>query len=287
MEAEVLENYKKALKISDDVIIFARDIVGKEASILKIGEAIEQKIKSLGAKPAFPVNISINEDAAHYTPDINDTILLKQDDLVKIDIGLHINGYISDRAFTVCIGSKSHPLIEASEKGLQAALKLIKPGTKIFEISEVVENTIKELGFNPVHNLCGHGLDQYSQHASPTIPNGKNNISEELIEGEAIAMEVFATDGVGMVKESTPILIYKFRDNRAVRMMEGRKILEKSVKEFDLLPFTKRWLTDVGSALKIDMALKQLVDAGALIEYPLLKEETKGLVAQTEETVII
>jgi methionyl aminopeptidase len=287
MEKEILEKYEKAKSISDSVILFAKNLVKENARILDLAERIEKKVFDFGGKLAFPVNISINENAAHYTPDINDPTILKENDLVKVDIGIHIDGYIWDRAFTVCIGKETHPLIEASEKALQEALKLIKPGTKIFEISEVVENTIAEFGFNPIRNLCGHGLQQYVQHASPTIPNGKNTIKEEIKKDQVIAMEVFATNGVGLVKESKPILIYKFLKDKPARLWEARKILEKSKKEFEKLPFAKRWLTDVAKGVKLDLALKQLIEIEALTEYPILKEESNGLVAQAEETVIV
>jgi methionyl aminopeptidase len=286
MEKEILDNYKKAQSVSEEVIQFAKTLIKENVKILEIAEKIEKKIKDLGAKPAFPANISINENAAHYTPDINDPIVLKENDLVKIDIGVHCNGYIWDKAFSVCVGKKTHPLIEASEKGLEEALKLIKPGTKVFEISEAVENTVKEFGFNPIHNLCGHGLEQFNQHAPPSIPNGKNNIQEEIKGNQVIAMEVFTTNGVGLVKESSPVLIYRFHQDRPVRFWDARKILEKSKTEFENLPFAKRWLTEF-TPLRIDLALKQLTDYGALTSYPILKEETGGLVAQTEETVII
>lgn len=287
MEKEVIENYEKAKSISDSVILFSKNLLKENVKIIDLAEKIEKKIFDLGGKPAFPANISINENAAHYTPDVNDTIILKENNLVKVDIGIHVNGYIWDRAFTVCIGKESHPLIEASEKALQEALKLIKPGVKIFEISEVVESTVAEFGFNPIRNLCGHGLQQYVQHASPTIPNGRNNIKEEIKKDQVVAMEVFATNGIGLVKESSPILIYKFLQNKSVRLMEARRILEKSKKEFEELPFAKRWLTNIVTGAKLELALKQLVEISALTEYPILKEEANGLVAQTEETVIV
>jgi methionyl aminopeptidase len=286
MEKEILDNYKKAQAISEDVMQFARTLVKENAKVLDVAEEIEKKIKELGGKNAFPANISINENAAHYTPDANDPLLLKENDLVKVDVGVHCNGYIWDKAFSVCVGKKTHPLIEASEKGLQEALKLIKPGTKIFEISEAVENTVKGLGFNPIHNLCGHGLEQFNQHAPPSIPNGKNTIQEEIEGNQAIAMEVFTTDGAGLVKESSPVLIYRFSQDKPVRLWEARKILEKAKIEFEGLPFAKRWLKEF-SPLRIDLALKQLTDIDAITGYPILKEETGGLVAQTEETVII
>lgn len=287
MEEEILRDYKRARETSDKVMQLAKGLIKEGSKILNIAERLEEEIKKFGGKIAFPVNISINENAAHYTPDIDDPIVLKVDDLIKIDVGVHFNGYICDRAFTTCIGRKSHPLIEASEKALKEAIKIIRPGVKICEISEVVEDTITQLEFNPIHNLCGHGLEQYNQHAPPSIPNGKNTIQDEIKENQVIAMEVFATNGSGLVKESYPALIYKFKRDKPVRLWEARKILEAAKTKFDKLPFAKRWLTDITTPFKIDLALKQLLDVGALISYPILKEETNGLVAQTEETIIV
>ncbi len=287
MEKEILEKYKKAKQVSDEVKELARDLVKDGVKILEIAEKVEKRIKELGAKPAFPLNISINEIAAHYTPDIDDTTTLKEGDLVKIDIGTQVDGYIWDRAFTVCIGEKTHPLIEVSEKALEEALKLIKPGTKVCEISEVVEDTVLNYGFNPVRNLCGHGLSRFNQHDLPTIPNGKNTIQTEIKEGQVIAMEVFVTDGVGLVKESFPVLIYKFKQQKPVRLPEARKILNMAMNEFNYLPFAKRWLAGKIPKIKIDFALKELVEVGALIDYPILKEESNRPIAQTEETVIV
>ncbi len=291
LEKHAVESYKKAKSISDSVVLFARPLIKEGASALEVTEKIENRIKKLGGGLAFPLNVSVNENAAHYTPDIGDTLVFKAGDLVKIDIGVHIDGYIWDRAFTICVGKKTHPLIDAAETGLKEALKVIKPGVKICEISEVVESTLENYGFNPIRNLCGHGLDRYKQHARFSIPNGRNNIKHELKAGQALAMEVFATDGVGWVKESRPPLIFAYAQDKAVRMWEAKKILEITRDKFNKLPFAKRWLLNIRelhlSPLKIDMAIKQLTDVNALIEYPVLKEESGGLVAQAEETILI
>jgi len=286
MEKEVLENYQKAMKINENVITYAKKMDFEGKKILQIAEEIENVIRSLNGKPAWPVNININEIAAHYTPDVNDMIVLKAGDLVNIDIGVHVNGYISDKAFTVCVGETRHPLIEASEKGLKEALKLIKPGTKICEISEVVENTVNELGFKVVRNLCGHAVERFNQHVHPSIPNGKNTIQEEIESGTVIAMEVFTTDGSGWVVESSPTLIFKYKQERPLRLPEARQILEMSKKKFDMLPFSKRWIKEA-SPLKIDMAIRQLIENEALYDYPPLKEKENGMVAQTEDTIIV
>ncbi len=284
MEKEVLEKYEKARKISDEILPFAKDLVKEGASILEIAEKIENKIKELGAKPAFPINISINEVAAHYTPDINDPTLIKAGDLVKVDIGVQVDGYIWDRAFSISIGEEN-PLIKVSEKALEEAIKAVKPGIKVFEISEIIEETVNSFGFNPVRNLSGHGLERFNQHAFPSIPNSKNTISTE-IKDQVIAIEVFVTDGVGYVKESSPTLIYKFKQNKPVRMYEARKILEMAKSEFDFLPFTKRWIKNI-PPIKIDMAIRQLLEVDSIIDFPVLKEISGKKVAQSEETLIV
>lgn len=287
MKKEILEKYEKAQSIAKEVLSYAKPLVKVNAKIFDIAESVESKMKELGGLPAFPVNTSINDIAAHYTPDVNDPLTLKENDLVKIDFGVHIDGYISDNAFTVCAGKKSHPLIEASEKGLEEAVKLIKVGVKISEVSEVVQDTLNKFGFNPIHNLCGHGLERYTQHAPPTIPNGKNNIEEKLKENQAIAMEVFATNGTGLVKDSSPSLIYRHASDKPIRMWEARKILEKSKNEFGGLPFAKRWLAGIAIPIKIDLALGQLSEMGAIYRYPILREVTNGLVSQAEKTIIL
>ncbi len=286
MAEDLLDSFRKAEEISTQVMKYAKPLVAGDAKILDIAENIENKIRELGGKPAWPVNISINEFAAHCTPDINDSIVLKDGDLVKIDIGVQVNGCAWDRAFTVCIGQKSHPLIDASEKALEEALKIMKAGTKIFEISEVVENTVNGMGYNVIRNLSGHRIEQYHQHAHPSIPNSKNSIKDELEKDWVMAMEVFTTNGSGWVAESSPSGIFKYLDDRSVRMWEARKILEMAKNDFDQLPFGKRWIKDI-SPVKLDMALRQLIEAEALHVYPPLKEQSNGLVAQTEETVII
>lgn len=287
MEEELVKNFTKAKEISEQAFPFARSLVKEGEKIFEIADKIENKIIELGGKPAFPVCVSLNEMAAHYAPDINDPIVIKENDLVKLDIGVQVNGYICDRAFTVCVGKNSHPLIEAADKALEEALKIIKSGAKVYEISEAVENTIESLGFHPIHNLCGHGVEQYFLHASPSIPNGKNTIKTELKEGMLVAMEVFPTTGEGWTKESPPSLIYRYREDKPVRSYEARKILELAKTKYERLPFAKRWLTAVTTPLKIEIALKQLVEVGALYDYPTLKEVSDGLVAQSEETVIV
>jgi methionyl aminopeptidase len=286
MEKEVLAKYKEAHDISDEVIEFAKPLVKSGAKILNIAEKIEKKILSSKAKPSWPVNISINEFAAHVTPNINDETVLKENDLVKVDIGCQVDGYISDRAFTVFVGKKKHPMIETSEKATKAALNELKPGVKVNEISEIIDNIVTESGFKPIRNLAGHSMAQNSQHEPPSIPNSKTNDQTEIKEGTPIAIEVFTTDGAGWVKESSPTTIYKFLQDKPVRMPEARKILQMSKKDFEMLPFATRWLKEI-SPVRMEMALRQLIEVEALEKFPPLKEEANGMVAVYEDTKIV
>jgi methionyl aminopeptidase len=170
---------------------------------------------------------------------------------------------------------------------VENAIKAIRPGIKVCEISEIIENTVNEFKLKPIYNLSGHGLERFTQHAEPSIPNCKNNIQDEIKEGQAIAIEVFTTRGVGLVKESGQALIYKYERERPLRLWEARKILERAKGEFMGMPFAKRWVKDIASGIKLELALKQLVEVGALKSYSVLKEESNAPVAQEEETIIV
>lgn len=284
---EIYEKYETARKISDKVLEFLKPLIKEGVKILEVAEMGERKIKEMGGGLAFPLNISINEIAAHYTPEINEDTVIKTGDLVKVDFGVHIDGYIWDRAFSVAVGCEKNELIEAAEEAVKRAVRIIKPGVKVSEVSEVIENTVAEFNVKPIYNLCGHGLERFVQHAEPTIPNCKNNIQYQLREGQVIAIEVFTTNGNGFVKESNQTLIYRYHSDKIVRIWEGRRILERAKNEFLKMPFAKRWLQDIATGLKLELALKQLVESNALVSYPVLREESGAIVAQAEETVIV
>ncbi|MDO8647504.1 MAG: M24 family metallopeptidase, partial [Candidatus Diapherotrites archaeon] len=171
MKKQEFECYIKAGKIATKVKANARKHAKVGMKLLDLAECIEKEIIEEGGKPAFPVNLSANNVAAHYTPKINDELEIQENDVLKIDIGVHVEGFIADCACTVDFSGKNQKLVEASEKALENALTLVKPGLEIGKIGEEIEKTIKSFGFNPVYNLSGHGLAKYETHAFPTIPN--------------------------------------------------------------------------------------------------------------------
>jgi len=276
---EIIEKYRKAGKILSEVRAEAVKKVEKGVSLLSVAEFTENLIREKGGEPAFPVNISRNDEAAHSTPSFNDTAVFGKD-MVKLDIGVHIDGYIADTAVTVDLSG--HPeLVKAAECSLSDALKFVHAGVNTSDIGGVIEDTIRSFGYKPVCNLTGHGLEQYIQHAPPSIPNKRMPHGVVLDEGDIVAIEPFATDGAGKIHDAGNAEIYHLVSLKPVRHPSARALLQK-IEVYKTLPFAKRWLGD-----HVDFPMLQLVKTGIIQAYPILKEIKGGLISQAEHTVLI
>ncbi len=276
---EILGKYRAAGKILSEVRAEAVKKVTEGASLLSVAEFTENLIREKGGEPAFPVNISRNDEAAHATPSLDDTAAFGKD-MVKLDIGVHIDGYIADTAVTVDL-SGNPELVQASESALEEAIKSIHAGVNTSDIGGIIEDTIGSFGYKPVINLTGHGLEQYIQHAPPAIPNKRIPHGVLLEEGDIVAIEPFATDGAGKIYDAGNAEIYHLVSDKPVRHPSARKLLEE-IRKYKTLPFAKRWL---GSS--IDFAMLQLVKANIIRPYPVLKEIEGGIISQAEHTIII
>jgi methionyl aminopeptidase len=277
----VLGKYRAAGKILAEVKAAALSRVKEGALLLEVAELVEELTREKGGEPAFPCNISRNEEAAHATPAIDDRTVFGTD-LVKLDIGVHVDGYIADSAVTVDLSGEHGDLVEAAETALAAAIEIIHDGVGTGEIGQVIENAIREHGYRPVVNLSGHGLAQYDTHVRPTIPNTRSEHGPVLKENDVVAIEPFATDGVGKVTEGGLLEIYGLIRARPVRVHEAKQLL-KTLEQYHGLPFAKRWLPRE----RLDLALRTLTSAGTLREYPVLREEGGGMVSQAEHTIIV
>jgi len=284
----MLEDLKKASEIAKKVKREAEELLKPGESIYNIAEIIEQKIIDLGGFPAFPVNISINNIAAHYTPTVNDGTILKEGDVVKVDFGVHVNGYCIDTAFTVEINdNKYKDLIEASRKALENVKKIIRKDIEISEIGRVIENTIKSYNYSPMYNLSGHKIEQYVLHAGITIPNYDNKSKIKLSEG-IYAVEPFATNGVGLVKEDKPSGIYSIISNKPIRDPNIKKLFQEIYNKYKTLPFAYRWLyKDYNNKINLKLFIEYLKKNGNIHEYSILVEQSNGIVTQFETTFYI
>lgn len=281
LTAEKYEKHREAGRILAEVREAAAERVEVGASHLEIAEWTEERIRELGGEPAFPVNISIDHEAAHATPSIDDESTFGEE-MVNLDIGVHIDGWLADTAITVDL-SGNPELKEAPKEALDAALEIIEPGVHTGTIGAEIEEIIDGYGFNPVVNLTGHGLGHWKQHTPPNIPNRAVDSGVELEVGDVVAVEPFATDGGGKVNEGTTEEIFGLDRERSVRDRRARQALDQITDQYKTLPFATRWL-DVNRA---GMALRRLKQSDVIHGYPVLQEEQGTLVSQKEHTIIV
>jgi len=257
----------------------------------EVAEKVESYIRELGGQPAFPLNISINEVAAHRTPIIGDDEVIPEESVVKVDIGVHFNGYIADTAVTLVFNDKYNKLAEAAADALEKALLAVGPGVRFSEVGAVIETTIKKHGYKAIKNLSGHSLDQYTIHAGDVIPNFKDPLSYGKFKiGRAYAIEPFATNGEGVVTDLKQAQIFALRKSRPGFGLteEEKELLDVIIDRFKGLPFCERWLTDVINDVgRLRNVIRGLVRKKYLRQYPVLVERKAGLVTQFEETVYI
>lgn len=291
MEDGVYDNYIFAGTVASKARKFGIGLLKPDASLLDIAEKVESKIIEEGAGLAFPVNISINEIAAHFSPRADDERLtLKKGDVVKLDLGSHVDGYIADTAITVEIGSNNYcSMIEASSKALENVIDFIKPKVNLFEIGEVVEKTIQSYGFKPISNLTGHSMQRYILHAGKTVPNVSDlSYKNKLKIDDVLAIEPFATDGAGHVVTGEGSNIYLCKNTfnpRLIRNNREKLMFNKAKEIFKTLPFAQRWFDKRFS--NSDNLLRKLSFLGMIKHYPQLIDADKGIVTQKEHTVII
>jgi methionyl aminopeptidase len=211
---------------------------------------------------------------------------VKEGDLVKVDIGAHLDGYIADTAFTVDLGERAG-LVQTIERALEGAIKVVKPGIDIGEIGKVVEETATAAGYKPIRNLTGHGLARWTLHAGLTVPNVKEDTGQKLKVGDVVALEPFITDGAGFVEDQPQVYIFRYLRDRPVRMRMARKLLYDIKRAYRTLPFAERWLAKEMSKVRLELTMRELIGSGAVHPYHVLKERGGGVVAQAEHTVIV
>ena len=286
---ETIDKYLRAGRIASRVRKYAMRIVKPGARIYDICENVERKIVEEGGLPAFPCNISVNEVAAHYTAYINDQSTIPDRSLVKVDIGVHVDGYIADTAVTLAFDPKYDELNIAVETALERALEVVRPGIRVSKIGEIIESTIKTYGYKPIKNLSGHSIERYNLHSGVSIPNVKDFFSLSRIKPNSVyAIEPFGTSGVGYVVEGKGVYIYSLRREGKVKADLARRIIEEVKKKYDGLPFAERWLRNiVHSRDKLVKILKNLVKNKILNYYPVLVEASANPVSQFEHTVLV
>jgi len=266
-----------------------KNFVQEEMPIIEVCEKAENLIRKKGGKPAFPCNVSINEIAAHYTSPPNDKSKIPKNSLVKVDIGVHVDGYVTDTAVTLCFNPEYESLVETAEQALKTAIENIRPEISTSKLGAIIEKTIKSRGFKPISNLTGHQVGRYLVHAGTSIPNVSQLSFSKIKLGEVYAIEPFVTlpNAIGRVKDSEEVTIFRFLKSRSLKNPHSKKLLKYIEENFRTLPFAERWLKNVVPQAHYKEAFKELLTSKSIMGYPVFIEASEKPVAQAEHTVLI
>jgi len=281
-----LEKWVTAGKIAQKVLEKSLEIVEPGTPLLEIAERLESEIVARGGAPAFPVNISVNSVAAHYSPPVGDEKTVPQGSIVKIDVGVHVDGFIADTALTVSFKSGYAPLLTAASTALRSVLKTIRAGVELGELGRVVEACAQRFSLKPIANLSGHSILPYRLHAGKSVPNTYVKGLGEVKAGEIYAIEPFITDGAGYVTELQDGYIYSVTSTRRTGDPALDQLLKQLWGKYRGLPFSERWVYREAGQEGL-ASLKRLAALGRVYVYPVLVERRGGAVSQFEDTVIV
>jgi methionyl aminopeptidase len=286
---EVLQKYMQAGRIAGEVRETMKKTVSEGMAIIEICEKAESLIREKGGKPAFPCNVSVNEIAAHYTSSPGDRRTIPPNSIVKVDLGVHIDGYIADTAVTVCFNSQYDNLVLTAEEALKVGLKILRPGLSTPTFGSAIEKTIKARGFKPVSNLTGHQIGRFLIHTGKSLPNVFHISDNKANVGDVYAIEPFVTvaNAAGKVESGREKYIFRFLKRRSLKNVYSQQLLDYIVKNFQTLPFTERWLQKVVPSENYKDAFFELLSSKVLMAYPIFIEASGNPVAQAEHTVAI
>ena len=288
-DKEALEKFRVSGKILRETREEMRKFVREDMPILQVCEKAENLIREKGGKPAFPCNVSINEVAAHYTSPPNDQLTIPEKSVVKVDMGVHVDGYVTDTAFTACFNPEYSSMKTAAEQALAEAIENIHGDMATSQIGLIIERTIKNRGFKPISNLTGHSVGRYLIHAGTSIPNVMQVSFGKVKTGEIYAIEPFVTlpNAVGRIENSPQTTIFRLVKAKSVKNPHTKQLLKHIEENFKTLPFAERWLKDAVPADKHREAFKELLKSKAVMSYPVFVEISRKPVTQAEHTLLI
>jgi len=286
---DVLQKYKKAGRIAAEVREHMRRTVSEGTPIIDVCETAESMIRKKGGAPAFPCNVSVNEVAAHYTSPPNDRRTIPAGSVVKVDIGVHVDGYIADTAVTICFKREHEDLARTAEEALQTAVGILRPGLFTSRFGSAIEKTIRSRGLKPVSNLTGHQVGRYMVHTGKSLPNVSHSSISRLKAGEVYGVEPFVTtaDAAGRVESGRETTIFRFLKHKSVKNEHAKKLLDHIAKNFRTMPFTERWLQGLVPQTHHQRAFSELLSSKSLMAYRVFIEASGKPVAQAEHTVLL
>ncbi|MEM2547056.1 MAG: type II methionyl aminopeptidase [Candidatus Bathyarchaeia archaeon] len=289
LDEEAVKKLRQSGRILREVRDEIKGFVREDMPIIEVCEKAEELIRRKGAKPAFPCNVSVNEIAAHYTSPPGDKRRIPEGSLVKVDIGAHVDGYVTDTAVTICFSSELKDMVYTAEQALKKAIETIQPGMPTSKLGAIIEQTIKSRGYKPISNLTGHQVGRYLVHAGTSLPNVAHISFTKVRLGEVYAVEPFVTvqEATGRVENSSEITIFRFVKQKPLKNQYAKKLLDYIEENFRKLPFAERWLKNAVPQEHFREAFNELLLSKAIMGYPVFVEVSGKPVAQAEHTVLV
>lgn len=284
---EAIGALREAGRIASQARNHGATLVRPGVLLREVCAAVEDYIRARGAHLAFPVQTSLNHVAAHDCPSPEDERTYAQGDLAKLDVGVHIDGYVVDTATTVAVGvdGVGPPLLVAANAALQAAIQVAGPHVPIWRISAAIATTLRTFGVRPMRNLCGHHVGRWTVHCPPAVPNLPEDAEGHLLPGAALAIEPFATEGPGRVAEEGVPQVFRLLPGHDPGPEVSAAVRDALVSRRGL-PFSRRDLAGLPRP-EVEAALIRLRDRGAIHGYAPLVETTRRMVAQAEHTILV
>ena len=287
LSPHALDCLRHAGRVAGDVRDAGARLIVAGARVRDVCVAVEEDIARRGAGCAFPVQSSRNDVAAHYCPAPTEETRYAEGDLAKLDIGVHVDGWVVDTALTVNVGDvpARRRFVEAARAALEAAIAAVAPEREIRRVSEAIESAALRFGLRAVRSLCGHGVGRWQVHGPPPIPNVPELADGRLRAGSVVAIEPFVTDGLGVVAEHGEPQVFRLDPAREPAEGPDPEALA-AVRAFRGLPFARRQLSAYAGP-RLEGLLRWLREDGRLMSYAPLRETTGHAVAQAEHTVYV
>jgi methionyl aminopeptidase len=287
--SSILGQYKVSGKITNEVRAVVKSSVRPGMKFLEICELVEKEIVSRGGQPAFPTGIGVNEVTAHYAPQDGDASVFGESDLMKVDFGVHVEGYVTDTAVSVTFNPEHDLLLKAAEKSLEAAIAAARSEVRTGEIGREIRREATRLGFKTIENLTGHTVDRYVVHAGKSIPNLYMPGMQSLRRGDVFAIEPFVTLGsaAGYVVDAPSRTIFSLVVRKKTGDAELDRFAARVWDDRKTLPFTPRWYSREFGRSRVSEILKKLVSKRVMRAYPTLVEASGSPVAQFEHTMAL
>jgi methionyl aminopeptidase len=287
MDAHAIDCFRRAGRIASECREWAKQNIQPGVEIRHVLESVESLIRERGAEPGFPAQSSRNSVAAHYCSSPEDEQRYAEGDCVKVDIGVHVDGYIADTAATVdlSLDKRWTPLVEASRSALNAAIATVGDGVDVGELGAAIERTIMAAGYQPVRNLTGHGLARWKVHTAPQIPNYAERGGGKLRAGMVFAIEPFASTGRGYIREAGKAEVFMMVRPPAKAKALDRDVL-KEIERWRGLPIARRYFRHLDREA-VEDTLTKLARQGSLVRYPPLVEDEGVMVAQYEHSLFL